>query len=290
MLEEISHLLAPDQKYLTREHYYEFEIANRSKEIEANAKYFDHVDWAKEYLDYCHRSPSFVDRWQSALGDWNGKIVIDIGCGPGNIYASLAGKPQHLIGIDVAPASLKLAYDLGYTTILADAHNLPLLSDVADVVTLNATLHHCQHMDIVLKEAGRLVKPGGLLITDHDPQYSAWNYKGPARLLWNARLLLYALIGRGFHKSAEQQRCALESEIHHKPGHGVSHDLFHKALDSNKFEVKIFPHNHTLGADVFNGKMGKAGFQYRLGNILSGRHPNAEKAALSLMCVARKLN
>jgi len=46
---------------------------------------------------------------------------------------------------------------------LGDAHNLPLPPAVADIVILNATIHHCEHMARVIEEAGRLVAPGGLL-------------------------------------------------------------------------------------------------------------------------------
>lgn len=39
-------------------------------------------------------------------------------------------------------------------------------------------------MNKVLVEAARLVRPGGLLISDHDPQRSAWNWKGLGMLLY----------------------------------------------------------------------------------------------------------
>ena len=106
------------------------------------------------------------------------KIVVDIGCGPGNIFASLKGefnqgKPKMLIGVDVAPKSLELSCQVGYTPVLADATALPFVSAFADVVVLNAALYHCEDMTAMLAEGARLVKPGGLLVTDHDPQRSA---------------------------------------------------------------------------------------------------------------------
>jgi len=268
--------------------YLEFPISKPTDGLRANAYYFNNPDWAEEYLTYCHRSQYFRERWLAAGGDWNNKVVVDIGCGPGNIFATLQGKPKVLIGIDVAPKSLELAAAIGYIPVLADANELPFKSGFADIVALNATLHHCEDMQAVLKEAARLVKPGGLLITDHDPQFSAWNYKGMAKLLWNGRLLLYRVIGHGFHKSSNQQQAALASEIHHKPGHGVSTELFKNVLEPLGFSVAIFPHNHELGAEVLRGEKGKAELKYRLGNILSGRNPNADNSALSLMCVAKK--
>ncbi|MBS7567030.1 class I SAM-dependent methyltransferase [Mucilaginibacter sp. Bleaf8] len=289
---DISPLLKNGAKFTNQGQYYEFPILRRSEGLEANAYYFGNEEWAEEYLTYCHRSDTFKSRWLAATGDWTGKTVIDIGCGPGNIYATLkdvVGKPEHLIGVDVAPNSLKFAAGLDYTPVLADANNLPFKSEIADIVVLNATLHHCENMDSVLKEAARLVKPGGVLVTDHDPQFTAWNYKGAAKLLWNARLLLYRITGHGFHKTSEQQKWGLACELHHKPGDGVKREMFESILEPHGFQVKVYPHNHDLGMEVLSGKRGKAEFKYRLGNILSGRNPESERSALTLMCVAQKV-
>jgi ubiquinone/menaquinone biosynthesis C-methylase UbiE len=268
--------------------YLAYPLKIHSTAIEANAYYFNQQEWAEEYLVHCHRSEAFKNRWMAATGDWTDKIVVDIGCGPGNIYATLQKKSKLLIGIDVAPKSLEMASALGYIPILADAANLPFISGFADLVVLNATLHHCEDMVSVLREAARLVKPGGALITDHDPQLSAWDYKGLAKLLWNLRLVYYNLNKHGFHKTKSQQHWALASEIHHKPGDGVTEKFFRNTLEPLNFKVNIFPHNHQLGSDVLQGSKGKAEFKYWLGNVLSGRLPNADGSALSLMCVANK--
>ena len=288
MLSQIKPFLKNGAIVEEKENFLQTVIHKPSEGLKANAYYFNNPEWAEEYLTYCHRSDEFINRWKAAIGDWTGKVIVDIGCGPGNIFASLKGKPKLLIGIDVAPKSLEMAKDLGYIPLLADATKLPLKSGFADVVTLNAALHHCEDMEAVLKEAARLVKPGGILITDHDPQLSAWNYKGFAKLLWNARLVWYKVIGHGFHKTNDQQLWGLRCELHHKPGHGVTRQMFTSILEPSGFKVSIFPHNHTLGAEVLEGKKGKAEFKYRIGNILSGRNPNSYDSALTLMCVAHK--
>lgn len=287
-MQQLNPYLDPNAQISEGRNYLECPIEATTEGLKANIYYFNQPEWAEEYLTYCHRSEDFKSRWMAAMGDWNDKIVLDIGCGPGNLSATLKGKPKVLIGVDVAPGSLKLAAAHGYIPVLADATNLPFISGFADIVTLNATLHHCDDMEAILKEAARCVKPGGLLITDHDPQYSAWNYKGPARLAWDARLLLYRLTGRGFHKTDTQQYWGLACEIHHKPGHGVTKEFFKEALEPMGFEVQIYPHNHTVGAEVLTGVRGKAELKYRLGNLLSGRNPASEGSALTLMCVARK--
>lgn len=284
----LANVLKPNVSYVEKGHYIEFPILRHSESLTANAYYFGNEEWSEEYLKYCHRDDTFKKRWLAAGGDWSGKVVIDIGCGPGNIYSTLGGKPDLLVGVDVAPKALEIAQRQGYTSVLADANNLPFQSDVADIVTLNATLHHTENMDSVLKEAARLVKPGGLLITDHDPQLSAWDFKGVGSLLWYGRLLYYRLIGYSFHKSALQQKWALACETHHKSGHGVTTEMFESVLQPLGFEVKVYPHNHQLGAEVLDGVAGPMEFKYSAGNFLSGRNPKSTQSALTLMCVAKK--
>ncbi|MBW4557096.1 MAG: class I SAM-dependent methyltransferase [Trichormus sp. ATA11-4-KO1] len=263
-------------------------FSTSSAAIKANSYYFGHPEWAKNYFESCHRDQIFKSCWQAAMGSWDNKIVVDIGCGPGNLYATLGGKPQLLIGVDISYGALKMAQHLGYTPVLADAHQLPFISHFADVVVLNATLHHCEYMDKALAEAARLVRPGGILITDHDPQLTAWNFQGLGLWLWNLRLSLYRLIKRGGHTSASEQTWALASEVHHRPGDGVTPELYDKILKPLGFNVKVYPHNHTVGAQVLQGHYGKSDKKYRLAQLCSGINPNSPQAALSLMCVATR--
>ena len=288
MLSRVQAFLKPNVVVEEHEDFLEFPIVNPNQGIKDNAYYFNNKEWSEEYLEHCHRSETFKQRWSTAVGDLSDKVVVDIGCGPGNIFATLDEKPALLIGVDVAANSLQIARSFNYLPVLANATDLPFVSNFADVVTLNATLHHCEDMEAVLREAARLVKPGGLLVTDHDPQYSAWKYEGLAKVLWNARLIIYKITKHGFHKSNDQQKAALASEIHHRPGHGVTKELFMNTLKPLGFTTKVYPHNHDVGDGVFDGITGRAELKYRIGNMLSGRNPGADKSALSLMCVARK--
>jgi SAM-dependent methyltransferase len=87
-----------------------------------------------------------------------------------------------------------------------------------EVAALNATVHHCDDMQAVIAESGRLVKPGGVIIIDHDPQLSAWNYRGVGKLLWEMRKPLYRLMKRGGHSAEDnEQEWAEATEIHTGP-------------------------------------------------------------------------
>lgn len=262
--------------------------ANLTLALAANAQYFGHPQWAKSYFDACHRDIAFIDRWQAATGSWDNKVVVDIGCGPGNVFASLGGNPELLLGVDISLSGLKMAEKLGYQTLCADAQNLPLQSEIADIVVINATIHHCDNMKAALQEAARLVKPGGVLVSDHDLQKTAWHFKGLARFLWDARLPLYRLIKRGGHASNSEQQCALATEAHHVPGDGMTIEFYHSILEPMGFSTQIYPHNHNIGVSIFEGQVGRSSQKYRLAQRLSGVSPNSSEAALSLMCVAHR--
>ena len=256
--------------------------------LDANRRYFNEPEWAENYFKYCHRNERFRSRWRAACGSWDGKIVVDIGCGPGNVFASVGGQPSLLIGADVSPGALEMARKLTYVPIIADAHDLPFVSGFADIVVLNAALHHCDHMDRVIVEAARLVAPGGILVTDHDPQLSAWNFKGLAKLAWEFRLAVYPLLKRGFHRSIEEQSVVLASEIHHEPGHGVTREFFRNALEPLGFRVELYPHNHDTGAEVLQGQLGRSDLKFRIAQRLSGLNPNSGEAGLSILCRATR--
>lgn len=258
--------------------------------IVANQSYFNNSKWAKTYFDACHRDVAFKERWLAVAGSWNDKIVVDIGCGPGNLHATLQENPKLLIGIDVAESSLKMAKKIGYIPLMSDAHDLPLISEFADLVTLNAALHHCEDMRKVLAESARLVRSGGKLVVDHDPQLSAWNYKGIGLWLYKIRLkIIYKRFLRSLYIPDDERYSALATEIHHQPGHGVTENLFREVLEPMGFTVKIYPHNNTIGAKVLEGNLGHPPhWRYRIGQFLSGINPYSKTSALSLMCLAQK--
>ena len=269
------------------------QVSNWTQGMRANADFFGHKSYRDKYLKTENCSQAFGERWQAAIGSWDDKIAIDIGCGPGNLYATIGGTPQILIGIDISRGALERALQLGYTPLLADAHALPLVDNCADIVTLNAVLHHCDDMVKVLSEAARLVRPGGVLITDEDPQQTAWHHKGLGLLVNAARkqFPMYWLPGRAsLYRSKQERELRLATEIHnHKPGDGVTLDLYRDTLVPLGFEIELYPHNHGVGAELFAGDYGRSPLKYTLAQMLSGMNPNSLEAAQSVMCIARKL-
>ncbi|CAG9168507.1 class I SAM-dependent methyltransferase [Cupriavidus respiraculi] len=257
--------------------------------MRANAHYFSHPKWMDDWLAAVHRYPQLRERWHAAIGTLDDKVLVDLGCGPGNLLATLGGKPKMAIGVDIAMGSLERAAGVGYVPLLADAQNTPLASGIADVVAINGSLHHFDDMQRGLREAARLVRPGGVLVLDHDPQKTAWHFRGLALMLWRLRLPLYRWMQRGGHTAGDnEQQWALATELHHRPGDGVTNELLRSTLQPLGFDVDLYPHSHYVGREVLTGTMGRQPLKIRFAQRLSGIDPASPEAALSVLCVATR--
>src|SRR5215469_3434009 len=96
--------------------------------------------------------------------------VADIGCGPGTAVRYAARLGASAIGIDPAPVMLRLAQLLTRRSAHAvryvegSAEALPLPDSSVSVVWSIASVHHWADLDAGLREARRVLKPGGRLV------------------------------------------------------------------------------------------------------------------------------
>jgi SAM-dependent methyltransferase len=94
--------------------------------------------------------------------------VVDVGCGTGIVTVRLVRPGRSVTGIERSAGMAAVAAGrLPGRIALGDASRLPLASGSADVVTMVWLLHLLSHTDsaAALAEAGRVLRPGGLLIT-----------------------------------------------------------------------------------------------------------------------------
>jgi demethylmenaquinone methyltransferase/2-methoxy-6-polyprenyl-1,4-benzoquinol methylase len=122
------------------------------------------------------------------------RTLVDLASGTGDIaqaWRRLAGGP--VLATDINAAMLAVGRDraiangmvAGLTYIVADAEALPLPSGCADVVSIAFGLRNCTDKAAVLREAHRVLKPGGrflclefsrLQIAVLDKLYERWSF------------------------------------------------------------------------------------------------------------------
>ena len=100
-----------------------------------------------------------------------GDVVIDLGSGAGNdafIARHETGETGKVIGIDFTPAMIEKARHnaelRGFHNVefrKGDIENMPVTSNIADVIVSNCVLNLVPNKDGVIKEIYRVLKPGG---------------------------------------------------------------------------------------------------------------------------------
>jgi SAM-dependent methyltransferase len=121
--------------------------------------------------------------------------LVDVGAGAGGVTAQLGWRPHRLVAID---GSLDLARH-GKTrhALLAAVgvgERLPLGDGVASVVTLLDVIEHLEQPEHVLREARRVLAPGGRLVVTV-PAHQ-WLWSGADEILGHTRRYTRALLRR----------------------------------------------------------------------------------------------
>jgi ubiquinone/menaquinone biosynthesis C-methylase UbiE len=98
---------------------------------------------------------------------------LDVGTGSGNLLRLAAPIFARCFAVDIGDhllAQIRPAFP-GVGLAAADAEHLPFRDGSFDCVSCYAMLHHLYSHEPVLREAWRVLRPGGTLYTDHDPNY-----------------------------------------------------------------------------------------------------------------------
>ena len=93
-----------------------------------------------------------------------GAVLVDLGCGAGLLAPHVRGY-RH-VGVDITASALAQAAAHGVTAVRGDVTAVPLPDSCADVVTAGEILEHVTDLPAAVREACRLLRPGGLLVID----------------------------------------------------------------------------------------------------------------------------
>lgn len=148
----------------TQDYWSDFNVTlhHQFRTAEESLAYFD---WRNDqYFGYIERMP---------VAGFDGKRVLDFGCGPGHDVVGFAvhSKPSRLVGADISPRSVAEA-----------RHRLKLHSDTAEIIQMDPSapklpfedasfdhihssgvLHHAPDLGLLLRELYRVLAPGGTL-------------------------------------------------------------------------------------------------------------------------------
>lgn len=140
-------------------------LVNFAQTTEIEREYFDSL--IREHGDF---NP-FLERGWNTISRRFGELVpvrdavdlLDIGCGTGQSFQLYSGYVKSYVGIDLSGAALRFARKThpASSWICADATRLPFEDGRFGVVAFSSVLHHIPEFSVALREARRVLVPGG---------------------------------------------------------------------------------------------------------------------------------
>jgi 2-polyprenyl-6-hydroxyphenyl methylase / 3-demethylubiquinone-9 3-methyltransferase len=134
----------------------------------ADSWWSDDIRWVRTLKNLVPGRLAWFDRQI----DWQGKMVLDLGCAGGFMAEALAARGAHVTGIDPAEGAIAAAraharaqgLRIGYDVGVGEA--LPYDTAIFDAVVCVDVLEHVTDLNKVLAEVSRGLRPGGMFLFD----------------------------------------------------------------------------------------------------------------------------
>jgi ubiquinone/menaquinone biosynthesis C-methylase UbiE len=129
-----------------------------------NGLWDEHAQW---WLDGFTNGvdPEYVEQIiPLALEELAGRhIVLDVGCGDGQIARALSAQGSEVLGIDPTQLHIDIARERagGPTYEVGSATRLPVADNSQDAVVACLVFEHIDEVDAAIAEVARVLKPGG---------------------------------------------------------------------------------------------------------------------------------
>ena len=147
--------------------------------------------------------------------------MLDIGCGTGFILKIAEPFFRELHGVDLTPAMLaKVELSPKIQVSNASAESLPFENGRFNLVTAYSFLHHVEDAFVVLREACRVLKSGGICYVDLEPN----------KLFWEAMARVQDVDQDGLSAMARKAYLSvMATDARVQAEFGIDKDVFNKA-------------------------------------------------------------
>jgi ubiquinone/menaquinone biosynthesis C-methylase UbiE len=146
--------------------------------------------------------------------------LLDLGCGTGLVMRIGARHFHRVYGIDISLRILADIKTLATGAVSGDVCCLPFVDECFDAVSCFAVLHHLYDHRALFHEVYRVLKPGGVLYTDHDMDAAFMQ-----RFYWPMQIYRWAFdMGRRYQQAKHELTKELYqlSEVH---ANGIATDV-----------------------------------------------------------------
>lgn len=135
------------------------------------------IDPAHPLAEMWQQRADSYDRFKSAIIGSAPGALVDIGAGSGWLAADLARQGWQAAAVDVTVdggdgLAAARYHDAELLLVRAEMQALPFATNSLDMAVFNASLHYAESVTDALREAARVLRPGGILAVLDSPVFS----------------------------------------------------------------------------------------------------------------------